>query len=126
MIKRMYDSDDDILAIRISEKLTARDYRDILPFVEGAIEKHGKINMLWKLEDFQGLTVSAAVEDFKSWIKYNRKISRIAVVGEKRWEELLIKVIDPFMSAEVNFFEPDDMERARLWLAGKTTADAGI
>lgn len=36
--------------------------------------------------------------------------------GDKKWEELIVKVADPFYSVEAKFFLIDDIKEAWAWI----------
>jgi hypothetical protein len=47
-------------------------------------------------------------------------IKKMAIVGEKRWEELaLIFAARPIRSFPIEYFGPAELERARAWLAAE-------
>jgi hypothetical protein len=39
------------------------------------------------------------------------------MVGEKKWQEWMTDLMKPFASAQVHFFESDDKEEAKKWIA---------
>ncbi len=43
-------------------------------------------------------------------------MERIAVVGEKRWEEWVTKLSQPFLKADMQFFVSEKAGEARRWL----------
>ena len=52
-------------------------------------------------------------------MKYDKLIEKIAIVGEKKWEELAMiftgKGVRPI---PIEFFTPAELPKARVWLTG--------
>ncbi|HEY2412470.1 MAG TPA: STAS/SEC14 domain-containing protein [Pirellulaceae bacterium] len=104
------------LIVHVQDKLTKEDYDHFLPEVERLIKQHGKINILFDMHDFHGWTLSAMWEDTKFAAHHFRDIERLAVVGEKKWQEWMTTFCRPFTTARTRYFEHGEMEEARQWL----------
>ena len=50
--------------------------------------------------------------------KHFADIERLAMVGEKKWEEWMAKFCRPFTNAEIRYFDQSQAEEARSWIAG--------
>lgn len=100
--------------VDVQGKLTATDYEQLVPQLEQAIEQQDKLELLIRLNDFEGWTPGALVDDLRFDIRHRDDFDRIAVVGEKKLEELGTRLSAPFFSGEVRFFEDED--QAREWL----------
>ena len=107
-----------ILEVSLAGKLVKQDYDSFVPAVDRAIEQHGKIRMLVLMHDFHGWTVSAMWEDTKFGAGHFRDLERLAMVGETKWQRGMAVFCRPFTTAEVRYFEHDQVEAARAWLTG--------
>ena len=117
MIYKMHKSSGDTLGFHVSGKLTDRDYQEMfVPELEKAVEQWGTINLLLEMEDFHGWDPHALWDDFRVGIKYNNAIARIAMVGDRTWEEWTAKLLKHFVKAEVRYFEHARAHRAWIWL----------
>jgi len=105
------------IELRVSGKLTPEDYEQFVPEVERLIREQGRIDLLFEMSDFHGWRVAAAWEDLKFGIKHFSDIRRVAMVGEKQWQHWMSDFCRPFTKAEVRYFDHDQMEEARAWLA---------
>jgi len=105
-----------VLEVTVTEKLTRADYEMFVPQVERLIQRHGKIRVLMTMRDFHGWELSALWEDIKFDVKHFRDIERLAMVGEKKWQEGMSKFCKPFTSADIRYFDLDEMESARRWV----------
>lgn len=109
-------SDGQVIEVRATGKLEAADYDHFVPAVERLIRQHGKVRILFHLHDFHGWSAGALWEDLKFDVHHFNDISRLAIVGDKKWQRGMAAFCKPFTSAEVKFFELDDADEARVWV----------
>lgn len=107
------------LVVRVSDKLSKEDYAQFVPEVERLIKEEGKIRLLFEMQDFHGWEAGALWEDIKFDLKHFADIERLAIVGEKKWEEWMATFCKPFTRAEIRYFDQSQADEARNWLAGK-------
>ena len=55
-------------------------------------------------------------EDIKFDLKHFADIERLAIVGEKRWEQGMAAFCRPFTSAKIRYFDHSRIEEAREWI----------
>ena len=113
-----------VLSVRVSGKLTKADYQHFVPEMEKLIIDHGKIRILFEMVDFHGWDAAALWEDMKLDFKHFKDIERLAMVGDKAWEEGMSFFCKPFTTAEVRYFGHHEMERARQWIGEGLTTEA--
>ncbi|OMH39495.1 STAS/SEC14 domain-containing protein [Motiliproteus sp. MSK22-1] len=117
MIQRIYDNEPGMLEFVASGKLTDFEYQSVLiPQVENAIQESGKINVLWKMDNFDGWELHAAWDEFLLALKTRDTIERIALVGDKPWQKKLVTYLKPLTHAEVQYYDSDRSEEAQDWL----------
>lgn len=107
-----------VLLVEASEKITEEDYDRFVPKIEKMMEK-GKIRILFELQNFGGWTASAAWEDTKFGVKHFNDIERLAIVGEKTLEKGMAAFCKAFTSAEIKFFNHDELNEAKKWIGIK-------
>jgi hypothetical protein len=112
-------SNDGVVSVRVSDRLAKEDYEKFVPEMERLIKTHGKIRVLFDMYDFHGWTGEALWEDVKFDVKHFMDIERLAMVGEKRWQQWMSSFCRPFTTAEVRYFESSDVDRAREWIHGE-------
>jgi len=107
---------DFFLKLKVSGKLTHDDYTIINPFVESALDgiKDPKIDVLFDGTELQGWQLKAAWDDFKFGLKHGKEFKKIAIYGNKNWQEISAKVGSWFISGEIKYFE--DYDTALSWL----------
>jgi universal stress protein A len=105
-----------VIAVRVFGKLTGEDYRSLVPVLEERLRQMRQVNLIIELEDFQGWELDAAWGDLKFGIEHNRRIDRLAVVGERDWERWMTKIAGWFLHGEVRYFDHDDIDDAWAWI----------
>lgn len=104
--------------IHVSGRLSKEDYERFVPEVERRIQEHGKVRILFDMQDFHGWDVAALWEDTKFAYRHYGDIERLAVIGEKAWQKGMTTFCKPFTQAEIRYFERGEADQAREWIAG--------
>jgi hypothetical protein len=117
MITRLDTDSPKILAFRLSGKLHDEDYRTFLPTVDAAVAAAGGgLRLLARFEDFHGWDAKAAWDDFRFGVRHYADFDRIALVGDRRWEEWMAVLCKPFTKAEVKYFDAMEADAAWAWV----------
>lgn len=97
-------------------KLTHEDYETITPMIDSALEgvKDPGIKALVDGTEMEGWEPRAAWDDFKLGLKHGSEFEKIAICGNKNWQEFAAKIGSWFVSGEVRYFENRD--QALAWL----------
>lgn len=108
---------DFFLTLKASGKLTHNDYETITPLIDSALAgvKQAKIKALIDGTELEGWELRAAWDDFKLGLKHGNQFVRIAIYGNKGWQEMAAKIGSWFVSGEVKYFESEDT--AVAWLS---------
>lgn len=109
-------ADDELLEVHLTGKLVKEDYETFVPAVERLVKQYGKIRMLVEMHDFHGWTAGALWEDTKFGVHHFSDIERLAVVGEKKWQESLATFCKPFTAATIRYFDHAQAHEARVWV----------
>ena len=118
MIEILSESTESCIGFRISGKVTAEDYDVLLPKLDEAISAQGKINLLVVMGDFGGWSgLDAAKADFQLGTQQYRQVEKAAFVGDKKWQQWMIKLMDPFTRrTDERFFDLDALDEAWQWV----------
>jgi hypothetical protein len=117
MIEQLLSKSDKVLAFKLSGKLHDDDYKKFVPMIDDAVAKQGKIRLLAQFHDFHGWDMHALWDDIKFSTTHCTRIERIALVGEKKWQEWMAKVCKPFTMAKIRYFDVSEMDKAWEWLS---------
>jgi len=105
-----------LLIASASGKLTKNDYEHFVPEFEKWIEQHGKIRVLFDMQDFHGWRAGALWEDIKFDLKHFRHIERLAFIGDRSWERWMATFCRPFTTAQIRYFDRRHSDDADEWI----------
>ena len=109
--------DDDIyMSLSAIGKLTHEDYELITPMIDSALEgiKVPSIKVFVDATRLEGWDLQAAWDDFKLGLKHGNKFDKVALLGNRKWQEWSTKLAGWFMSGETRYFESES--EALEWL----------
>lgn len=104
------------IEIAVSDKLHKEDFAAFVPVIEKAVEEHGKVRVLFDMDDFRGWETSALWEELKFDAKHFHHFERIAMIGDKKWEKAMALFCKPFTTAKLRYFDRAEKEEAKRWL----------
>lgn len=120
------ESDPRVIRATVTGQLHESDYHHLTPQIEQLLKRHAAVRMLVHLSDFKGWSPGAAWEDAKLGFHHLADFERLAVVGDRRWEEWMTRLARPFTLADVRYFEPPEMEKALAWISEPSHPHLGI
>ncbi|GAA4826753.1 STAS/SEC14 domain-containing protein [Marinicella pacifica] len=105
-----------LLTIKALGKLTHEDYQVITPMIESALAgiEEPRIKVLFDGRQMEGWELRAAWDDFKLGLKYRGEFTKVAIIGNQKWQKLAAKVGGWFVSGDVKHFQ--DLDTAYNWL----------
>lgn len=106
------------LTLKAIGKLTHKDYEVITPMIDSALGsvEQPRVRALIDGTEMEGWELRAAWDDFKLGLKHGGEFERIAIFGNKNWQEIAARIGSWFVSGEVRYF--DDHDAAVVWLDG--------
>ena len=104
------------LSLKAVGKLTHGDYQVMTPMIDKALGevKDPQVNVLIDVTDFEGWELRAAWDDFKLGLKHGNEFDKIALYGNRKWQEKMATIAGWFMSGQTRYFE--DEAQALEWL----------
>jgi hypothetical protein len=108
--------DEFLLSLKAIGKLTHDDYEKINPIIDSALQgvKDPKVKAFIDASELEGWELRAAWDDFKLGLKHGSEFEKIAIFGNKKWQEYSAKIGTWFISGEITYFE--DANEALNWL----------
>src|SRR5262249_54353607 len=116
VIEQLTSDSDKVVGFRMSGKLHDEDYKTFVPIIDAAVAKEGKIRLLAQFHDFHGWDLHALWDDIKFATTHCTAMERIALVGDRKWEEWMAKVCKPFTMAKLKYFDAAQIDAAWAWL----------
>lgn len=118
MSAEIVDVAGNVLTIRITGKLAQPELARLQQSATETIRRQGKVRILVVAENFLGWEKGGNWEDDSFQAENDRYIEKMAVVGERKWEDLAtIFVAKGLRAFPIEYFQPGDLPRARAWLA---------
>jgi hypothetical protein len=104
------------LTMKAIGTLTHEDYEKITPMIDGALEgvKDAKVRVYIDGTELDGWEARALWDDFKIALKHGNEFEKIAIHGNKKWQEFAVKLGGWFISGKAKYFE--DAKDAYDWL----------
>jgi hypothetical protein len=106
-----------LLSVHVSGKLEKADYEHFVPEFERLLRLHGKLRVMFDMTGFHGWTAGALWADTKFAMHHFGDIERLAVVGEKKWQDGMATFCKPFTQATVKYFDHTATAEAQAWLS---------
>jgi len=108
-----------VLTMKVSGTLSQAELAGMQSAAAGVISAGGKWRILVLTEDFEGWERGGTWNDF-SFSDHDASIERMAIVGERQWEELTLLFTAAGMRAfPIEYFEPSRIAEARQWLGAR-------
>jgi len=113
----------DVIAVKISGKLTSEEMVQLMERVERSIDEREQTHLFIEIEDFAGIDAAALPDHFSRagpMLGKLRRFGRIAVVSDLAWIRWATKIesaLLPHISYET--FTSDERHRALAWVEGK-------
>ena len=116
MIQLLEETKDDLVAFRISDHIDKSDYDVMLPMLKEKIKHHGKIKAYVELYDVDSISMKALWEEIRFDFKHASDFTKVAVVGDESWTDMITSVAKPFTTAEVKHFGFNQRQQAWEWI----------
>jgi hypothetical protein len=85
--------------------------------LEAFIKRHRRVRVLEIVHDFEGMDAMALWHNLKFSLRHLNDFSRCAIISDAKFLSIWSAIADPFTDCAVEYFEPDQVETARDWLA---------
>ncbi len=109
-----------ILTLKVSGTLTQSELAGLQTAAAEIIGKGGRWRVLVLTENFAGWERGGTWDDFSIQSEYDAGIDKMAIVGERKWQDLaLLFTAKGLRAFPIEYFEPEQLEAARAWLAVK-------
>jgi len=111
------DASGPVISAKISGELGKSEVSQIQAAALDAIGRCGKISALFILDNFRGWKREPDWGDVTFLTEHDKDIAKIAVVGDEEWRDFAYAFLAKgFRQAEVEYFLPGDLAKARAWL----------
>ena len=105
--------------LRLEGKIERADFEEVAEKLGKLMDERGKVGLIKHIVSFTGIEPSVLWDDLKFAFRHLKHVGPVAVVSDKKWIEVWTKLAAPLWWSEARFFEEDDLDDAREWLAEK-------
>lgn len=102
--------------IHVGGKVSTEEFDRLAQKLEAFIARHGQVRVLEQISNFEGMDATALWHDIKFSLRHLKDFSRIAIVCDPHVQNLWSRFVSPFITCEVEHFDPDQIAEARDWL----------
>ena len=115
------EPNDNYVEVRLSERISTKDYENFLPVIDKEIARCGRICVLVIMENIDSWDVGTGWEETKFMFSRFSKIDRVGIVGASELQKWMAFFSKPFTMAEVKYFTHDEESEARKWVSEAAT-----
>ena len=120
MLEILPQTRDNILAVRVRKTLTIPDFDQYRNLVRNLMFKHQETHIYFEMVDVDWLNPVAAIENGLFDVIHGLVYGRVAMVGEKKWQEWVAKLVSTVKKHGIRYYDLADKEQAmRYVLEGK-------
>lgn len=118
MLQHEINTDSHILTLTPSGELSAEDFINLTRVIDQYNEERGPLRALMIItEHFPGWdSFGALLEHLKFVRREARQLQKIAAVTDSGFLNIMPRIVDHFVQAEVRHFDYSDREQAQAWL----------
>jgi len=116
MLQVLPETTDKMLAVRVSGELTNEDFDLYRKLIRDRMKATGEARLYYEMADLNWVKPGAALENGLFDIVHGREYGRVAMVGEKTWQEWAAKLISPVKKKGVRYFDLALREQAMAWV----------
>jgi SpoIIAA-like len=121
MAVTIIDGTGPLITAKITGELSKPEVTQVQSAAVEAIGRCGTISALLILENFHGWKRGGDWGDVSFMTLHDEHVSRIAVVGEEKWRDLVYAFLAKgFRHAAIEYFLPAELAKARAWLSAGT------
>ncbi|OYW87180.1 MAG: STAS/SEC14 domain-containing protein [Sphingobium sp. 32-64-5] len=119
-------SADDVIAIKVTDKVTGSDLDAVMDRLDGAMARHDKVHIFVETYGIDGIELAGLPSYVARAMPLFGKLGRfgrVAVVADQAWVRIGTRIesaLLPFISYKV--FEPDQRDEALAWVEGERTS----
>lgn len=119
MLEILPETRDNILAVRVRDKLTIPDFDQYRNLVRDLMLKNKETHIYYEMVNVDWIQPVAAIENGLFDLIHGLDYGRVAMVGEKKWQEWAARLISPIKKQGVRYYDLADKELAIKWVQGE-------
>ncbi len=116
MVEILDKSTPTCVVVRFGGKVTGEEYKKFLEAIDERLERNPLVNMVADLSEFEFYgDFKAFKEDCHFGTHEFRKLNKCAFVGDRKWIDLVVRLMGPLTRAEEKAFGAGKLDEAFEW-----------
>lgn len=116
------DSVDDVLAVRVSHRITGADLESVMDRLDALMAKHEKVHVFVETHGIAGLELTSlpgSVARSLPLLGKLNKFGRVAVVADQAWVRAGTRLESAMLpNIKYRVYEPEERAEALAWVSG--------
>ena len=116
------DSVDDVLAVRVSHKITGADLDAIMDRLEAVMAAHDRVHVFVETQEIKGISLAGLPSYIARALPLFGKLGRfgrVAVVADQAWVRAGTRLESAMLpNIRYRVYEPDERAEALAWVTG--------
>lgn len=116
MYHMLKEGSGNILGFKIIGGITKKQKKRICKVLENQIRESGKIRLLLVIEPHREMDAESLLFDLNFTLTYSDKIERMAIIGNKVWENTWVALFGLFSHIRTQYFDRSEIKAAWKWI----------
>jgi len=117
MYERIDPADGPLVGLRIREEITERENQELVHLIQERAQQYGPVRLLVVYEADTGLMGAESLYENLRFAKLaSEKLSKMAVVGKRDWENTWVGLFGLFGGVQTAYFDLAQLKAAFAWL----------
>ena len=116
MLQILEFTKNNVIATKAQENLTEADIQKIHPLIHNIVYHGQKVRWYFEMQDFTGWDMKGLWADLKMDLSHANDYEKIAMVGEKKWQDWITRFMKPFTNADIRYFDLEEKQKAKEWI----------
>ncbi|MCP2043311.1 STAS/SEC14 domain-containing protein [Pontibacter sp. HSC-36F09] len=116
MLEILPETRDNVLAVRVRDKLTIPDFDQYRNMVRDLMRKHKETHIYYEMVDVDWIQPVAAIENGMFDIIHGLDYGRVVMVGEKKWQEWSAKLASTVKKHGIRYYDLANKEKAMKYV----------
>ena len=111
---------DSLVSLTLQAAPSEREEERLSRLLKEKIQRYGKVRVLLMLENYPAADSAESLYEDMNFLKLHAEdIERLAVVGERAWQETWVALFGLFGGMETAYFDRSEKKDAAAWISRK-------
>lgn len=107
---------ENVIATKVSGKLTKKDIEKIHPLIHTILDRKLKIRWYCEIDGLTEWDIPTLWEYLNKDTAHTKDYEKIAMVGNEKWKDRISQFLKPFGNAEIVYFDNNQKKEAKSWI----------